>query len=136
MRTAQGGHRPGQHRGTEPHHSNLSPTHPLQWDWDTHHPHFGEVHQAILGVIRGPLLNERQVGQVHSQVGDTGRVTTSGANQKQIRKENCLTMGLWSGEKGQTSQLAEFEGFSPQESCWSPGPHPAATIPTGRAGQA
>lgn len=63
------------------------PRTPLRWGCQTHHPHFGEVHQAVLGVIRGPLLDERQVGQVHSEVGDARRVTTSGASQKQVRKQ-------------------------------------------------
>lgn len=41
-----------------------------------HHPHFGEVHQAVLGVIGSALFNERQVREVHAQVRDARRVTT------------------------------------------------------------
>lgn len=40
-----------------------------------HHSHLGEVNQAVLGVVGRSLLDEGQVSQVHSQVGNTGRVT-------------------------------------------------------------
>lgn len=66
--------------------------------WSTHHPHFGEVHQAILGVVWGALLDERQVSQVHAQVGDTRRVTTSGGSQKEMRKKTGRK--LWSLGRG------------------------------------
>jgi len=69
------------------------PTRPQQWGWATHHPHLGEVHQAVLGVVWGALLDERQVGQVHSQVGDTRRVTTLGANQEHVRKKTTIPWG-------------------------------------------
>ena len=39
-----------------------------------YHPHLGEVNQAVLGVVGCSLLDKGQVGQVHSQVGNTGRV--------------------------------------------------------------
>jgi hypothetical protein len=42
----------------------------------THHPHLGEIDQAVLRVIRRPFFDEGQVGEVHPQVRDTGRVTT------------------------------------------------------------
>lgn len=43
--------------------------------WETHHSHLGEVDQAVLRVVGCPLLDEGQVGEVHPQVRDTGRVT-------------------------------------------------------------
>lgn len=92
-RGCTGGTEPRQHSGTEPHHLEPAPAHPQQ-GWDTHHPHLGEVHQPVLSVIRGTLLDERQVSQVHSQVGDAWRVTTLGANQKQIRKKTALLSGF------------------------------------------
>lgn len=49
---------------------------PTPHAWETHHSHLGEVDQAILRVIGCPLFDEGQVGEVHSQVRDTGRVTT------------------------------------------------------------
>lgn len=46
------------------------------WLGGTHHPHLGEVDQAVFRVIGRPLLDEGQVGEVHPQVRDTGWVTT------------------------------------------------------------
>jgi len=42
----------------------------------SHHSHLAEVDEAVLGHIGRPLLDERQVRQVHAQVGDTGGVTS------------------------------------------------------------
>ena len=46
-----------------------------------YHSHLGEVDQVVLGVVGCPLLDEGQVSQVHSQVGNTGRVTADKAGQ-------------------------------------------------------
>lgn len=46
-----------------------------------YHSHLGEVDQVVLGVVGCPLLNEGQVSQVHSQIGNTGRVTAEKASQ-------------------------------------------------------
>lgn len=87
----------------QPHHPSLA----TAVGCSTHHPHLGEVHQAILSVVRGALLDERQVCQVHAQVGDTRRVTTSGANQKEMRnnkkttkKKPTKTFSLWGTGQG------------------------------------
>ena len=40
----------------------------------SHHAHFGEVEQAVVSEVGSALLDEAQLGQVHAQVGDTGRV--------------------------------------------------------------
>lgn len=106
---------PPQHRSG----AARSPSHPsgaqnhrshslAQRGHSTHHPHFGEVHQPVLGVIRGPLLYEGQVGQVHPQVGDTRRVAASGANRKQTREKTSL-LGACLGSGG------EGEGPGPAE---------------------
>lgn len=39
-----------------------------------YHSHLGEVNQAFLGEVRRPLLDERQVSEVHAQVRNTRRV--------------------------------------------------------------
>lgn len=41
---------------------------------NTHHPHFGEVQQAVLGERGGAFFDEREVGEVEPQVRDAGRV--------------------------------------------------------------
>lgn len=119
----------------QPHHPSLA----TAVGCSTHHPHLGEVHQAILSVVRGALLDERQVCQVHAQVGDTRRVTTSGANQKEMRNNKKTTKKKQqklshfgargrAGEKGAVLQVAELEGFSltqegsPREGCWASSP--------------
>ena len=40
----------------------------------THHAHFGEVEQSVIGEVGRSLLDEAQLGEVHAQVGDAGRV--------------------------------------------------------------
>lgn len=47
----------------------------LQYTAVLYHSHLREVDQVVLGVVGRPLLDEGQVSQVHSQVGNTGRVT-------------------------------------------------------------
>lgn len=51
-----------------------------------YHSHLGEVDQVVLGVVRCSLLNEGQVSQVHSQVGDAGRVTAEDSRQVRERQ--------------------------------------------------
>lgn len=53
-----------------------------------YHSHLGEVDQVVLSVIGCPLLDEGQVSQVHSQVGNTGRVTAK--DTKQVRERQQL----------------------------------------------
>lgn len=38
------------------------------------HSHLGEVEQLVVGEVGRALLDEGQVGEVHAQVGDAGRV--------------------------------------------------------------
>lgn len=49
----------------------------VRGDKTSDHPHLGEVHQALLGEVGGPLLDESQVGEVHAQVGDARRVAAA-----------------------------------------------------------
>lgn len=44
-----------------------------------YHPHFGEVHQALLCEVGRALFDEGQVCEVHAQVGHGGRVAAVGA---------------------------------------------------------
>lgn len=53
-----------------------------------YHSHLGEVDQVVLGVVGCSLLDEGQVSQVHSQVGDTGRVAAE--DKKQVRYRDIL----------------------------------------------
>lgn len=52
-----------------------------------YHSHLGEVDQVVLSVVGRPLLDEGQVSQVHSQVGNTGRVT---AEDKRCRQTSIV----------------------------------------------
>lgn len=51
----------------------------------SYHSHLGEVDQVVLGVVRCSLLDEGQVSQVHSQVGNTGRVTAEDETRDRYR---------------------------------------------------
>lgn len=42
-----------------------------------YHSHLGEVDQTLLSEVWRPLLNERQVGEVHAQVRNTRRVAAA-----------------------------------------------------------
>lgn len=47
-----------------------------------YHSHLGEINQTLLGEVGRPLLDERQVSEVHTQVGNTRRVTAIRAGGK------------------------------------------------------
>lgn len=40
----------------------------------SYHSHFGEVEEPVVGEVRGSFLDEGEIGQVHAQVGDAGRI--------------------------------------------------------------
>lgn len=46
-----------------------------------YHSHLGEVDKVVFSVVGCSLLNEGQVSQVHSQVGDTWGVTAEDTRQ-------------------------------------------------------
>lgn len=52
-----------------------------------YHSHLGEVDQVVLSVVGRPLLDEGQVCQVHSQIGNTGRVTAEDTRQVRGRQQ-------------------------------------------------
>lgn len=65
------------------------------WYWPIYHPHLGEVDQALVSEVGGPLLDKGQISQVHSQVGYTGRVTAGGGTQTAARSGTTFTKVLW-----------------------------------------
>lgn len=50
-----------------------------------YHSHLGEVDKVVFSVVGCSLLNEGQVSQVHSQVGDTWGVTAE--DTRQVRSQ-------------------------------------------------
>lgn len=53
---------------------------------EPHHSHLGEVDQIVLRVVRRSLLDESQVGQVHSQIGHAGRIAAGGKTRHMLQR--------------------------------------------------
>lgn len=53
-----------------------------------HHSHFGEVNESLLCEVGRPLLDERQVSEVHAQVGNTWRIAAVFKDTQQQLENN------------------------------------------------
>lgn len=73
---------------------SLQHQHTALLDGGLYHSHLGEVHQVVLGVVGCALLYEGQVGQVHTQVRHTGRVTAKGCQAGQRASATSQTHTL------------------------------------------